>query len=358
VFQAPAALLDRLDIDIALPRRSFELRASLTLGTETIALVGPSGAGKTSLLRAVAGLDRPRDGHIALGAERWFDRARGIHLSPERRHTGYLPQDYGLFPHLTVAGNVRFAGRRERPDLLERVGVAHLASARPGQLSGGERQRVALARALARDPRVLLLDEPFAALDAMTRQQVRDELDRLLTDLRLPTRLVTHAFEDATALGNRVGVIEDGRLVQVATPQELLRNPANALVAALTGANVCDATAVPSGVGSTIHMVGGGELTSSTRADGAVQIAIQPWELTLDDAATSPLTDVVVSVRRNRGGLHVRLSRFRVETKLDDRYRFDLLEGRRVGLRVAPQDVRVLQAGLSSAPADLASAGA
>jgi molybdate transport system ATP-binding protein len=350
--------MDHLDIDIALPRRSFELRASLTLSAETIAIVGPSGAGKTSLLRAVAGLDHPRGGHIALGAERWFDSARGIHLSPERRHTGYLPQDYGLFPHLTVAGNVRFAGRRERPDLLERVGVAHLASARPGQLSGGERQRVALARALARDPRVLLLDEPFAALDAMTRQQVRDELDRLLTDLRLPTLLVTHAFADATALAQRVGVIDGGRLVQLATPQELLRSPASALVAALTGANVCAATAVPSSAGSILHLAGGGELTSSTRAEGAVQIAVQPWELELDDAATSPLTDIVVSVRRDRGGLLVRLSRFRLETPVDDRYRFDLLEGQRVGLRVAPKDVRVLQTGMSPASADLASAGA
>ncbi len=310
------------------------------------------------MLRTVAGLDRPRAGHIALGAEPWFDAERKIHLSPELRHTGYLPQDYGLFPHLTVAANVRFAGRRERPDLLERLGVAHLASARPGQLSGGERQRVALARALARDPRVLLLDEPFAALDAMTRQQVRDELDRLLTDLRLPTLLVTHAFADATALAQRVGVIDAGQLVQLAAPEELLRRPANALVAALTGANVCEATATPSSAGSTIHLAGGGELTSTTRADGPVQIAIQPWELELDDAATSPLTDVVVSIRRDRGGLLVRLSRFRLEVRLDDQYRFDLLEGQQVGLKVAPADVRVLGATKSSAPTDLASAGA
>jgi molybdate transport system ATP-binding protein len=217
---------------------------------------------------------------------------------------------------------------------------------------------VALARALARDPRVLLLDEPFAALDAMTRQQVRDELDRLLTDLRLPTLLVTHAFADATALAQRVGVIDDGRLIQLATPQELLRSPASALVAALTGANVCDATAVPSSAGCVIHLVGGGELTSSTRAAGAVQIAVQPWEFELDDPLASSLTDVVVSVRRDRGGLLVRLSRFTLEAALDDRYRFDLLEGQRVGLRVAPGDVRVLQTTVSSTAADLASAGA
>ncbi|HEY5319199.1 MAG TPA: ATP-binding cassette domain-containing protein, partial [Solirubrobacteraceae bacterium] len=157
--------MDLLDIDIDLPRRAFDLRAALSVGAETFALVGPSGSGKTSLLKAVAGLERPRAGRIALGAELWFDAERGVRLSAERRRIGYLPQDYGLFPHLTVTGNVRFAAKRERPDLLERFGVAHLAHARPRQLSGGERQRVALARALAREPRVLLLDEPFGALD-------------------------------------------------------------------------------------------------------------------------------------------------------------------------------------------------
>ena len=179
--------MDLLDIDIALPRRAFDLRAALTLGAETIALVGPSGAGKTSLLRAVAGLERPRAGRIALGDERLVRRrAQASTSAPERRRVGYLPQDYGLFPHLTVAGNVRFAARRDRPDLLERFGIAHLAGARPGQLSGGERQRVALARALAREPRVLLLDEPFGALDAITRRQVRDELADLLADAAAP----------------------------------------------------------------------------------------------------------------------------------------------------------------------------
>ena len=175
-----------------------------------------------------------------------------------------MPQDYGLFPHLSVARNVRFAGRRPRPDLLERLGIDQLAHARPGQLSGGERQRVALARALAREPRVLLLDEPFAALDAITRGEVRDELADQLATLRLPTLLVTHAFEDASALAQRIGVIELGVLVQLAEPAELLRNPATATVAALTGANVLDGTATPAGLGSTVALPGGGELASST----------------------------------------------------------------------------------------------
>jgi molybdate transport system ATP-binding protein len=334
--------MDKLDIDITLPRRSFDLRAALSLSNETVALVGRSGAGKTSLLRAVAGLERPKAGRISLDQEVWFDAGRRTNLRPEHRRVGYVPQDYGLFPHLSVAANVRFAGRRPRPDLLERLGIGHLARARPGQLSGGERQRVALARALAREPRVLLLDEPFAALDAITRGEVRDELADQLATLKLPALLVTHAFEDASALADRIGVIESGVLVQLAEPAELLRSPATATVAALTGANVLDGTATPAQYGSTVQLPGGGELESSTPAHGPVRIAIHPWELELTDPESSVLTDRVVSVLPRRGALLVRLSRFRVEVHADQHG--DFAVGSRVGLRVAPADVRVLPA--------------
>src|SRR5947209_8299601 len=124
-----------LAIDIRLPRRSFALRTELSISSETIAIVGPSGSGKTSLLRAIAGLERSAEGWLALGNEAWLDTSAGIHLSPERRRVGYLPQDYGLFPHLTVGANVRFAARQDRPDLLDRLRIAHLAQARPAQLS-------------------------------------------------------------------------------------------------------------------------------------------------------------------------------------------------------------------------------
>jgi molybdate transport system ATP-binding protein len=338
--------VDLLDIDIVLARRAFDLRASLGVGSETVALLGPSGAGKTSLLRTVAGLERPEAGRIALGEEVWFDAGRRAHLSAERRRVGYLPQDYGLFPHLTVAGNVRFAGRRDRPDLLERVGVGHLARARPRELSGGERQRVALARALAREPRVLLLDEPFGALDPVTRQVVRDELADILAALRLPTLVVTHAFDDAAALAHRIGVIDRGRLVQLAVPAELLRRPASVTVAALTGANVLAGTATPAPAGSIVSLDGGGQLVSSTPARGPVHVAIHPWELelavpdTLDGSGT--VTDRVVSVRHNRGGLLVRLTRFTLQTRVGRSGDVPLTEGSTVGLRAAPADVRIL----------------
>jgi molybdate transport system ATP-binding protein len=139
--------------------------------------------------------------------------ARRIDWKPERRRVGYVPQDYGLFPHLSVAGNVRFAGRRPRPDLLERLGIAHLADARPAQLSGGERQRVALARALARDPHVLLLDEPFGALDAITRAELQEWLADALAAEPRTVLLVTHDVEEALLLCERVLVLAAGRVV-------------------------------------------------------------------------------------------------------------------------------------------------
>jgi ABC-type sulfate/molybdate transport systems ATPase subunit len=332
-----------LDIDIALPRRSFDLCVALSVGAETIAIVGPSGAGKTSLLRTVAGLERSCAGRIALRDEQWLDTERRIHLSPERRRVGYLPQDYGLFPHLTVAANVRFAGKRDRPDLLERLGIAHVADARPQQLSGGERQRVALARGLARDPGVLLLDEPFGALDAITRRQVRDELADILPQLGLPTLLVTHAFDDATALAQRIGVLDRGRLVQLATGGELLAAPASAMVAALTGANILAGTATITRTGSTVRLDGGGELESATPARGAVQIAVHPWQLQVAEASACSLTDTVISVRRDHGGLMIRLARFTIQAPAGDNGHPGIAAGSVVGLRVAPRDVHVLQ---------------
>ena len=310
--------MDVLYIDIALARRSFDLRARLKLGAGTIGLVGSSGAGKTSLLRAVAGLEQPREGKIGFGAETWFDAKKRIHLSAEHRRVGYLPQDYGLFPHLTVAGNVRFAARGDRPDLLERMGIAHLAGARPRHLSGGERQRAALARALARDPRVMLLDEPFGALDAISRHQVRDELGDILAQLQLPTLLVTHSFDDATAIAPTIGVIDQGLLVQLGPPAELLRAPANATVAGLVGSNVLDGIRYTDTdrVPCPPRLRDGGALASSTPARGPVQIAVHPWALELADPATSPLTDTVVNVRQDRGALIVRCTRLTIQCSL------------------------------------------
>ena len=179
----------------------------------------------------------------------WLDTDAGVDLPPERRSVGLVFQEYALFPHLDVRRNVGFGGRGRVDELLERFRISHLAGARPGDLSGGERQRVALARALARNPAVLLLDEPLSALDAHTRGVVRGELAELLAELGLPTLLVTHDFEDAAALADRVGVIVEGRILQLGAAAELLAAPADAFVASFTGANVLRGAARPGSTG-------------------------------------------------------------------------------------------------------------
>jgi molybdate transport system ATP-binding protein len=271
-----------LGLDIAVRLRSFRLELALEVGAETVALVGPSGAGKTTVLRAAAGLTRPDAGRIVSDGEVWFDRDRRIDRPPEERSVGYVFQDYALFPHLTVERNVAFGGKARAHELLARFAIAHLAGARPGELSGGERQRVGLARALARDPSVLLLDEPLSALDAHTRSAVRLELQELLRDLRLPTLLVTHDFEDAAALADRIGVLLDGRLLQLGTAADLVAAPADPFVASLTGGNLLPGHVRGRRDGlSEIVLDGGAVVYSTEEAEGRVGVVIHPWEVSV-----------------------------------------------------------------------------
>ena len=272
--------MDTVSINLHLPLRTFELELSLGLGRETVALAGPSGAGKTTVLRAIAGLARPDRGRVRCGGETWFDQSRGIDLAPEQRSVGYVFQDYALFPHLTVAQNVRLGGPVD--GLLERFGIAHLAAARPPDLSGGERQRVALARALARRPAVLLMDEPLAALDARTRARVRGELRALLSELDLPTLLVTHDYEDAVALADRVAVLVEGTIVQVGTPEELISTPASSFVADFTGANLLAGMARARADGLTeVELEDGTVLAATAAGQGRVGLVVHPWDVTI-----------------------------------------------------------------------------
>jgi molybdate transport system ATP-binding protein len=288
--------VDTLDVHLDHPLRSFTLSVALELGRETLALVGPSGAGKSSVLRAIAGLLRPERGRVALGAATWFDSDGSVDLPPERRSVGLVFQEYALFPHLDVRRNVAFGGRERVDELLERFRISHLARARPGDLSGGERQRVALARALARDPAVLLLDEPLSALDTHTRGVVRGELAELLAELRLPTLIVTHDFEDAAALADRVGVIVEGRILQLGVAAELLATPADAFVASFTGANLLHGTARPGAEGLTeVVLDTGGSAFSTDQAVGRVGLAVYPWEVSL--ARTEPADSAVNHLR-------------------------------------------------------------
>ena len=276
-----------------------------------MALAGPSGAGKTTVLRAVAGLVAPDEGRIALGDRAWFDRARGVDLPPEERSVGLVFQEYALFPHMSVRANVAFGGRERVGELLERFRIAHLADARPDDLSGGERQRVALARALARDPQVLLLDEPLSALDSHTRQVVRGELQELLASLDRPALLVSHSFEDAAALAARVGVIVRGRVRQLGTPAELIAQPADAFVAAFTGANLLAGVARRDGAGSVVLLDQGTEIRSTGTFEGRVAVAVHPWEVEgrsePPDGAVNAVPGPVVSVTPQGGRARVRI---------------------------------------------------
>jgi molybdate transport system ATP-binding protein len=287
--------VDALHLELTVPLRDFVLGLSLDVDGAPVALVGPSGAGKTTVLRAVAGLVRPSAGRVALGDRAWFDADAGVNLPPEERAVGYLFQDYALFPHLSVAENVGFGGRRRVGELLERFGIAHLRAARPRELSGGERQRVALARALSRDPSVLLLDEPTAALDAQTRASVRRELAAQLRELGLPTLIVSHDFEEAAALASRVGVIVRGRILQLAGPRELVAAPADPFVARFTGANILAGHARPEAGGLTAVTLESGEVVRSTdAAEGPVAAVVHPWEVSiaLRPAADSAMNHV------------------------------------------------------------------
>ena len=231
---------------------------------ELLAVLGPSGCGKTTLLRLIAGFEHPDAGAISVdgrvvaearsrperGAGSVPQRSAGSFVPPERRRVGIVVQDHALFPHLTVAANVAYglAGRRrdrERAarvsEVLELVGLSHLAERYPGELSGGQQQRVAIARALAPRPGVVLLDEPFANLDAALRARIRSEVAEILRTAGATVVLVTHDQEEALSLADRVAVMDAGRVVQVGRPEEVYRHPVNAFVARFVG----DAALVP-----------------------------------------------------------------------------------------------------------------
>ena len=233
---AEAGLAVDLRADAPIP---LDLAFAVAPG-ELVALVGPSGAGKTSVLKSIAGLLRPRDMRIHCAGAAWADSSAGLFVPPHRRRVGLLFQAYALFPHLSARANLEAAlghlPRRSRPAraeaLLALVHLEGLGDRKPHQLSGGQQQRVALARALARDPAVLLLDEPFAAVDRRTRRALVAELQALRSSIRAPTLLVTHDLDEARALADRLLVLDRGRLLQEGPPDEVLAAPVSDAVRA------------------------------------------------------------------------------------------------------------------------------
>jgi iron(III) transport system ATP-binding protein len=258
-----------------------------------LALLGPSGCGKTTLLRTIAGLERADAGTVSVGGQVVADG--GAHVPPERRRIGMVFQDWALFPHLDVRGNVGYGlPRRERRGArvdaaLELVGLAGMGDRLPSTLSGGQQQRVALARAIAPEPSVLLLDEPFSNLDTALRVQVRTELHHLLVELGVTSVFVTHDQEEAFVLGDQVAVMLDGDVIQQATPAELYARPASPWVARFVG----DANLVDGQGGGDVVATAVGPVPVEGSHDGARTVLLRPEDLALSagGAAVVELTE-------------------------------------------------------------------
>jgi ABC-type sulfate/molybdate transport systems ATPase subunit len=268
-----------LDASVTGRRGDFTLEASLSASAgEVIALVGPNGAGKSTLLRLIAGL-APADGFVRI------DDADVSAASPERRPVGWVPQQGALFPHLNAVDNVAFGiggrrGRAQSLDWLERLGIADLAARKPAQLSGGQAQKVALARALARNPRVLLLDEPLAALDAVGRTDVRRTLRTHLSSFEGVTIAVTHDAVDVATIADRIIAIDAGRVVQDDAVAEAMRRPRTRWLASMLGSNACHGRSRAGG----IDVDGGGRLVAPdvpTLDNTEVLVVFAPHSITL-----------------------------------------------------------------------------
>lgn len=206
-----------IKINVQKKLRDFDLELALNCpDDELLAVIGPSGSGKTTIIRMIAGLEKPDEGCITFGDEIWFDAGRNIHVSPQKRRLGYVFQDYTLFPHLTLGDNAAFAAadRKRACALLEMMGISHLRNRKPNQVSGGERQRCAICQALAYQPRALLLDEPFSALDFITRRKLRDDIKALRKDMTFPVIYVTHDIAEAFSLADRILPVVDGKIDQ------------------------------------------------------------------------------------------------------------------------------------------------
>lgn len=277
-----------LHADLRIVRGAFELSAALRVDPgEVVAVLGPNGSGKSTMLAALAGLLPPVDGRVVLDGLMLDDASAGRHIEPPDRSVGVMFQDYLLFPHLTAVANVAFGLRArgvpkavalERAGAwLARMGLADMAGRRPRQLSGGQAQRVALARALVTEPRLLLLDEPLAALDAGTRAAVRQDLRRHLSAYDGCTLLVTHDAIEAMVLGDRIVVLEAGRVVQEGTPSDVARHPRTEYVASLVGLNLLRGTARD----HEVAVGSGGSVVLGHAATGEVLVAFRPSAVTL-----------------------------------------------------------------------------
>jgi len=283
-----------LELKVASRLGAFQLEAELDAADHSVTvLVGESGSGKSTLLRCLAGLVRPERGRIVVDGEAWFDAGTAVWRPAPERAVGMVTQDYALFPHLSATENVAFGLRAERvPALerrqrvaaaLERLGIASLAARRPHELSGGQQQRGAIARAIVLEPRLLLLDEPLSALDASSRRVIRAELRRLFDELPCMTLYVTHSPAEALSFGERIVVLESGRVSQSGPREQLMRSPRSPYVAEFLGVNLFrGALAGGASGGATRIALPQGELEVAERGgEGDVTVVVRPREITL-----------------------------------------------------------------------------
>jgi iron(III) transport system ATP-binding protein len=264
---------------------------------EIVVLLGPSGCGKTTTLRCVAGLEHPIAGTIGIAGAVVSDPARGVRVASRARNIGMVFQSYAVWPHMTVWQNVAFPLRHRRmprreidrkvADVLALVGLADYARRSVVALSGGQMQRVALARSLVYEPRLLLLDEPLSNLDAKLRLRLRDDLRRIIKQTGVSALYVTHDQSEAVVLGDRIGVMRDGRLLQMAPPNEIYNRPADLFVANFTGASnlLSGRVLARNGEFGTVQAASGESLTAwlpaGVNAGEAVKIAVRPENVQL-----------------------------------------------------------------------------
>jgi len=270
--------------------------ASLDVPQGSIAaLLGPSGSGKTTLLRMIAGFEAPDEGTVEIGGR--TVAGPGVMVEPEDRRIGMVFQQGALFPHLTVGGNVAFGatGKGRCAETLDLIGLAHRSSAYPHELSGGERQRVALARALAADPTVVLLDEPFAALDAGLRETLREEVVGILRAAGASALLVTHDQAEALSLADRVAVLRAGRIEQSGTPEEIYGRPRSRWIAEFLGeADVLPGTAEDGAAHCEL-----GRFTASAELRGPVDVVVRPESVAIGHGSPSATAAEGVVVERS-----------------------------------------------------------
>jgi molybdate transport system ATP-binding protein len=353
--------MSTLDADIRLALGDLDLDVALRADTgEAVAVLGPNGAGKTTIVRALAGLVPIDEGHITLDGTVLDRPDRDTFVPSERRPIGVVFQDYLLFPRMSARDNIAFGLRargankataQTQAELwLERFGLAEHARSRPSALSGGQAQRVALARALATNPKLLLLDEPLAALDASTKVHVRAELRRHLTTFEGARILVTHDPIDALILADRLVIVEEGRITQTGTPTDITSRPATRYVADLVGINLLHGRLD----GTTVRLDEGGELTVAAADDvprGDVALAIRPQTIALyaDRPEGSPRNvwaATIADLEADRDRIRVRLAGpigVTAEVTATAAHTLDLRPGQQIWASIKAVDVAVYE---------------